>query len=198
MSKLPCQVCGYFTIREHGSFECCPVCFWEEDGLYDDSNEVRGGPNGSLSLAEAIANYKRFGAIEERLAEHVRPPKAYEISADISNVPIEIMDSIGINMQSADREEFVITNIFLNDAFVFCTEERENLIGVGSSIQDGEAYILEADRNSKEMGDFFDLRIKRLGDRLELERRNGPTADYYSVGSTSVQEWTQAIDSLRN
>jgi hypothetical protein len=38
----------------------CPVCWWEDDGQDDrDADEVRGGPNGVLSLTQARANYRR-------------------------------------------------------------------------------------------------------------------------------------------
>ena len=38
----------------------CPVCCWEDDGQDDeDAHEVRGGPNGSLSLTQARENYVR-------------------------------------------------------------------------------------------------------------------------------------------
>ena len=54
-------------------FELCPVCYWEDDGQDDhDVDEVRGGPNGSLSLADARRNFHIFGACEERFRENVR------------------------------------------------------------------------------------------------------------------------------
>lgn len=56
-------------------FECCPVCYWEDDGQDDeDADVVRGGPNASLSLSEARENYRRYGACEERFRRNVRRP----------------------------------------------------------------------------------------------------------------------------
>jgi hypothetical protein len=56
-----------------------PVCFWEDDGQDDsDADIVRGGPNYTLSLTEARANYARIGACEERVLPHVRPPRPEE------------------------------------------------------------------------------------------------------------------------
>ena len=41
-----------------GGQELYPVCFWEDDGQDDHhADEVRGGPNYTLSLTEARANY---------------------------------------------------------------------------------------------------------------------------------------------
>jgi hypothetical protein len=49
--RCPCCLCR--TLRERGGFGICPVCFWEDDGQDDhDADEVRGGPNGSLSPTE--------------------------------------------------------------------------------------------------------------------------------------------------
>jgi hypothetical protein len=76
---LACPCCRCLTLGERGGFEICPVCFWEDDGQDDqDANVVRGGPNGRLSLFDARANYFAFGACDEGLKEHVRPPRPDE------------------------------------------------------------------------------------------------------------------------
>lgn len=72
--KIACLVCGHKTIMHRGSFEICPVCFWEEEGAVDQPNAPKGGPNGNLSLNQARANYEKFGAIEERFVSLVRLP----------------------------------------------------------------------------------------------------------------------------
>lgn len=70
---LRCPCCGLKTLLERAAFEICPVCFWEDDGQDDaDADEVRGGPNGSLSLSVARANYRSCGACEERATPFVR------------------------------------------------------------------------------------------------------------------------------
>jgi hypothetical protein len=51
------------------------VCFWEDDGQDEhDAEEVRGGPNGSLSLRQAQTNFQKFGAVEERYKSNIRKP----------------------------------------------------------------------------------------------------------------------------
>ena len=53
-----CPCCGFLTLPERGGYDICPVCFWEDDGQDDhDADEVRGGPNYTLSLTETRANY---------------------------------------------------------------------------------------------------------------------------------------------
>ena len=48
-SLHPCPCCRARTLHERGSFECCPVCYWEDDGQGDhDADKVRGGPNSDL------------------------------------------------------------------------------------------------------------------------------------------------------
>jgi hypothetical protein len=77
---LRCPCCGCKTLTERTAFEICEVCFWEDDGQDDgDADERRGGPNGSLSLREARANYLRFGACEESMVGNVRPPRPEEL-----------------------------------------------------------------------------------------------------------------------
>jgi len=77
---LRCPCCGCRTLRERSGFEICKVCFWEDDGQDDhDVEVVRGGPNGSLSLGEARANYLRYGACKAGFVGNVRPPRPEEL-----------------------------------------------------------------------------------------------------------------------
>ena len=77
--RYACPCCGYLTLEECGSYEICPICFWEDDGQDDaDKDSIRGGPNGALSLSQARVNYRRFGACEQRLLPHVRAPHPEE------------------------------------------------------------------------------------------------------------------------
>ncbi|WNZ10622.1 CPCC family cysteine-rich protein [Streptomyces sp. 11x1] len=55
---LPCPCCFQPTLEERANFEICPECGWEDDGQDDaDAHVVRGGPNGSLSLTRARAEF---------------------------------------------------------------------------------------------------------------------------------------------
>jgi hypothetical protein len=70
-----CPCCGFKTLHGRAGYEICKVCFWEDDGQDDhDVNEVRGGPNGSLSLKQARANFALYGACDLKFASRVRPP----------------------------------------------------------------------------------------------------------------------------
>jgi len=75
-----CPCCGYLTLGERGGYDICVVCFWEDDGQDDpDADAVWGGPNGSLSLTAARANFAAMGACEERCTAFVRRPQPDEI-----------------------------------------------------------------------------------------------------------------------
>ncbi len=90
---LRCPCCGCRTLAERGGWEICPVCFWEDDGQDDhDAAVVRGGPNGSLSLAEARANYLRLGACEESMVGNIRPPRAGELPEEKHAEPVAAVD----------------------------------------------------------------------------------------------------------
>lgn len=78
--SLPCPCCHHLTLAERGEYEICPVCYWEDDGQDDDdASAVRGGPNGSLSLAQARENFTAFGASDSRSVQSVRRPYAFEL-----------------------------------------------------------------------------------------------------------------------
>jgi len=56
--RVSCPCCGFPTLSEAAAYEICELCNWEDDGQGDaDAVVVRGGPNGSYSLAEARRNF---------------------------------------------------------------------------------------------------------------------------------------------
>jgi hypothetical protein len=77
--KMVCPCCRYLTLDMRGGFEICPVCWWEDDGQSDnDADQVRGGPNGNLSLSQARTNYRQYGAISPEFVNLVRIPTPEE------------------------------------------------------------------------------------------------------------------------
>lgn len=74
-----CPCCNFNTlpIQPPNSFEICPVCFWEDDGLQYANKSMEEGAN-PVSLEQAQANYKKWGAIEESVKNFVREARAYE------------------------------------------------------------------------------------------------------------------------
>ena len=78
--RYPCRCCGYYTLDEEpvGSYEICPVCFWEDDPVQDRDPEFAGGAN-EPSLNEARRNFRELGACEARLLPYVRPPRQDEL-----------------------------------------------------------------------------------------------------------------------
>lgn len=74
-----CPCCGCLTLPDPDDWDICEVCFWEDDGQDDrNADDVNGGSNGSLSLIQARANYREFGACERRFVAHVRLPRTDE------------------------------------------------------------------------------------------------------------------------
>lgn len=69
--RYPCPCCGHQTyiLPAGGSWQLCPVCFWEDslgDPPHSGSNEV--------SLLEAQENFLNFGAAERKYRSAVRSP----------------------------------------------------------------------------------------------------------------------------
>lgn len=81
--SFPCACCGYFTFDEDpcGTFEICPVCFWEDDRIQNEDPTYEGGTN-SINLNEAKDNFAKYGAIEERFLKKVRKPLPGELSSN--------------------------------------------------------------------------------------------------------------------
>lgn len=69
--KYTCPSCGYKTLTgTPGTYDICPVCYWEDDayGLYN--MYVADGAN-YVSLEDAQKNFIKFGASEERFKDFV-------------------------------------------------------------------------------------------------------------------------------
>jgi hypothetical protein len=78
--RYRCPCCHYKTLEERGGYDICEVCFWEDDGQDDqDADTQRSLSPNHMSLTLARANYRRFGACQERLLPHVRPPLPEEL-----------------------------------------------------------------------------------------------------------------------
>ena len=75
----PCPCCGYMVFGgPPGSYEICPICFWEDDAVeLEFATSEIGGAN-ALPLARAQSNYARIGACDPRSGSHVRPPRGDE------------------------------------------------------------------------------------------------------------------------
>ncbi|EFH82307.1 CPCC family cysteine-rich protein [Ktedonobacter racemifer] len=58
--KFACYCCGFLTLEEDpwGSYEICPVCYWEQTHTQVDYPDSVG-PNG-ITLQEARKNFKRY------------------------------------------------------------------------------------------------------------------------------------------
>lgn len=76
----PCRCCGFWTLSDpqSGSYEICPVCFWEDDPVQNEDPAYPGGAN-RVCLSDARLNYIRYGACEEQAVGHVRPPTLREL-----------------------------------------------------------------------------------------------------------------------
>lgn len=105
--KYKCPCCGYFTFEEKpdNTFDICPVCFWEDDGVQLSKPDYAGGAN-HVSLNRARKNFKAFGASEERLVQYVRNPNEDELSGvDWEKISKEI--EAGIKL-AKNREERIL------------------------------------------------------------------------------------------
>jgi hypothetical protein len=75
-----CPCCGYKTLSlsPPNSFEICPVCYWEDDGVQFAKPDYANGAN-KISLNEARANFIKFGAILEEYSSKTRKPLDREL-----------------------------------------------------------------------------------------------------------------------
>ena len=82
-TRFPCPCCGYLTMseEERGSYEICPVCYWEDDRQQFEDPALDVGAN-AVSLEQARRNFAEDGAAEARFLDNVRPPQDEEIPVE--------------------------------------------------------------------------------------------------------------------
>lgn len=74
-ARFPCPSCGYIVFTDlPGSYDICPICFWEDDIVQLAFPDMAGGAN-SVSLIEAQSNFTAHGVCKIRFKEKVRPAK---------------------------------------------------------------------------------------------------------------------------
>ena len=78
--KYQCPCCRYYTLdnQPYNTFQLCPVCYWEDDGVQLNFPEYKGGAN-EVSLNQARKNFKEVGVIALQFKEQVRPPLEEEL-----------------------------------------------------------------------------------------------------------------------
>lgn len=80
MQKYRCPCCGFYTYpqRPTNTFQICPVCYWEDDGVQFLEPDYAGGAN-TVSLHQAQHSFHTIGASEPVWLPAVRPPRADEL-----------------------------------------------------------------------------------------------------------------------
>jgi len=70
-----CPCCGYNTLSEKppGTYDICPICYWEDDPIQFENPNYEGGAN-QVSLKQGQINYLTFGACENEMIRYVIKP----------------------------------------------------------------------------------------------------------------------------
>ena len=73
--KHPCACCEHITMEAppgSGTYDICPVCYWEDDASqFKDPDDALGA--NSVSLNTAKENFKAIGACDQKVLPSVRP-----------------------------------------------------------------------------------------------------------------------------
>ena len=77
--KFACPCCGYrtFDIEPDGTYEICPICFWEDDPIQLEDPNLESGAN-NVSLKQGQRNFIEFRACDKEMIKHTRKPKKSE------------------------------------------------------------------------------------------------------------------------
>src|ERR1700682_1170637 len=102
--RYPCPCCGYLVFnRPPGSYDVCPICFWEDDIVQLAFPMMSGGAN-ALSLYAAQQNFERIHVSEELSLPNVRAPLSEE-QRDAGWRPFEPSKDLHLYWGSSDDRE---------------------------------------------------------------------------------------------
>lgn len=75
-----CPCCGYQTLESKppGTYDICPICYWEDDNIQYEDPFYEGGAN-RPSLYEAQRNFLSYGAYDKHVLPYVRKPNKNDI-----------------------------------------------------------------------------------------------------------------------
>lgn len=68
--KVKCPICGKYEFEEHGDFDYCEVCGWQNDGYQEEHPDYMGGAN-VVSLNQMREAYK-MGKTRNQAKEEAR------------------------------------------------------------------------------------------------------------------------------
>ena len=79
-AKYQCPCCENYTLefKANNTFQVCPICFWEDDGVQLNDPDYEGGAN-EMSLKQARMNYHKFGVIDLKFKDYTRAIKKDEL-----------------------------------------------------------------------------------------------------------------------
>lgn len=70
-----CPCCDYVTLAERGTYLICPVCFWEDEDVFHDTDmEEPSAANHGLALSDARRNFHDLGACDASMLKNVLSP----------------------------------------------------------------------------------------------------------------------------
>lgn len=78
MRKFICPVCGCRTLQSRGENDICQVCYWQDDGEYDE--DIPNDTNNGLNIKQGRANFLKYGAFDKQFNKSTRKPDRYEIT----------------------------------------------------------------------------------------------------------------------
>lgn len=79
---FPCPCCGYLTLQEGpGSYDICPICFWEDDNVQLRWPSYSGGANAPC-LIDAQRSYAGSGAYSTHVLKYVVSPSRSDVMDD--------------------------------------------------------------------------------------------------------------------
>ena len=61
MCNFRCPCCNFKTLKEKptGTFQVCPICYWEDDDVQFYNQDYENGAN-MVSLNQAKENFKKY------------------------------------------------------------------------------------------------------------------------------------------
>ncbi len=97
----------------------------------------------------------------------------------------------------SDDNSYQYIRLVLDGVSIFSTEEVGKLKNIVNHTSDDVSWLVDADRNSQELGELNQLRIKLKGQTITFEVQKMVNHEFEPSGAVSMQEFRQTLSQFR-
>ena len=97
------------------------------------------------------------------------------------------------DIQDATYGYYKLVQLTINNEVVFSTADSDTLSRIAVDESGEGSWLIDADKNSQELGEFNQLRISKVGDVLKLEVQKHSNKEFEMIADIAISEFAAAV-----